>query len=215
MDKMKILFFGDSITDMNRNREVKNGSVFSYGAGYTFFVAGELLKDNPVGYDIINRGASGDRIVDLYARIKADVWNHKPDLLSILVGINDISHEVVNQNGVDLGRFEKVYSMLIEDTLSKLPNTKIVLIEPFVLRCADIEENYDKLLKVKDYARVVKKLAEKYNLYFIPLQEKFERAAEKYGTEPFLFDGVHPNVAGARLIAEEWIKFFNKEIKSN
>ena len=212
-EKMKILFYGDSITDMGRNRESEIGSVFSFGAGYPFIVASELGRKSPIGYEIINRGISGNRIVDLYARIKADVWNLKPDVLSILIGINDIWHEIACENGVDPIRFEKVYSMLIEDTLKVLPDLKIVLLEPFVLKAATTEMRYDSFLQVKVYAKIVKKLSEKYGLYFIPLQEKFDKASSRYGVEPYLFDGVHPNVAGATLIADEWIKFFNKEIK--
>ena len=68
-------------------------------------------------------------------------------------------------------------------------------------------------MQVRKYAKVVKKMAKKYGLYFIPLQDKFDKASEKYGVEPYLYDGVHPNVAGATLIADEWIKFFDKEIK--
>ena len=71
--------FGDSITDMRHSRE-EQGSVFSYGSGYVFFVAGKLLSENFDKYEIVNRGISGNRIVDLYARIKADVWNLHPDV---------------------------------------------------------------------------------------------------------------------------------------
>ena len=210
---MKILFYGDSITDMGRNRTVETNSVFSFGAGYPFIVASELGRENPIGYEIVNRGIGGNRIVDLYARIKADVWNLKPDLLSILIGINDIWHEIDIKNGVDPVRFEKVYSMLIEDTFNELPDLKIVLLEPFVLKGAATADNYDRFLQVKEYAQIVKKLALKFGAYFIPLQNKFDEVASKYGAEPYLSDGVHPNVAGATLIADEWVKFFNKEIK--
>ena len=210
---MKIVLFGDSITDMCRNREADCKSVHSLGAGYPFLVASGLSKKDPFGYELFNRGISGNRVVDLYARIKADVWNLEPDLLSILIGVNDIWHELDYKNGVDVERFEKVYDMLIADTLKKLPNLKIVLLEPFVLKGSATEVYYDEFLKVKEYAKAVKRLAEKYNLYFIPLQKKFDEIAEKYeDTTPFLSDGVHPNIAGATLIAEEWLKFFDKEI---
>ena len=130
---MKILMFGDSITDAHRERDC-DGSVFSYGNGYVFNVAGELLSENPLGYEIINRGISGHRITDLYARIKSDVWNFNPDVLSILIGVNDVWHEIAHKNGVELDRFEKVYRMLIEDTLKVLPNVKIMILEPFILK---------------------------------------------------------------------------------
>ena len=85
---MKILFFGDSITDMARSRE-KDGNAFGYGMGYVNSVSSTLKYEDPTKYEIINRGISGNRVVDLYARIKADVWNHNPDLISILIGVND------------------------------------------------------------------------------------------------------------------------------
>ena len=210
---MKILFFGDSITDMNRNRNVEDGCIWSYGNGYPFFVAGELLKNAPDRYEIVNRGISGNRIVDLYARAKMDVWNEKPDVLSILVGVNDVWHELANGNGVELDRFEKIYSMLIEDTLARVPEVKIILCEPFVLHGTATDGNFEAFTQVYSYAAVTKKLAEKYGLFFLPLQEKFDEAAAKFGPKPFLYDGVHPNVAGAALIAEEWLKLFNENIK--
>ena len=86
---MKILFYGDSITDMGRNRNDAPGTVYSYGVGYTNFVVGELKYAAPEKYELINRGISGNKVVDLYARLKADVWNHSPDVLSILIGVND------------------------------------------------------------------------------------------------------------------------------
>ena len=114
---MKILFFGDSITDMGRSRECdKPSQIHSYGSGYPIFVASDLYRENPNAHEVFNRGISGHRIVDLYARIKKDVWNLKPDVLSILIGINDVWHEVSYQNGVEVERFEKVYRMIIEDS---------------------------------------------------------------------------------------------------
>ncbi|MBR4419304.1 MAG: SGNH/GDSL hydrolase family protein [Clostridia bacterium] len=217
---MKILLFGDSITDMCRNRELnKPSDIWSYGNGYPFFIAGNLYKEDPNKYQVINRGIGGNRIVDLYARIKCDVWNIQPDVLSILIGINDIWHEIANSNGVELERFERVYKSLIEDTLKVLPNVKIILCEPFVLlgyetcNTAENPNRFKQFLKVKNYATVVKKLADKYNLYFLPLQEKFDKMAEKYGAEQFLYDGVHPMIAGAKLIADEWIDLFKNKIE--
>ena len=214
---MKILFFGDSITDMHRNYEFnKSTDIWSYGSGYPMFVAGKLYGENPQKYEIINRGIGGNRIVDLYSRIKADVWNHNPDVLSILIGVNDVWHEINHQNGVELDRFEKIYRMLIEDTQKYLPNVKIVLCEPFILKgsATHVEgtDKYERFCLVYEYAKVVKKIAQDYGLYFLPLQKKFDEMAKKYGVEPCLYDGVHPMVAGANLIAEEWVKLFKERI---
>ena len=211
---MKILMFGDSITDAYRNRELDN-DISSYGHGYVKYVAGELLCENPEKYEIINRGISGNRIVDLYARIKKDVWNESPDVLSILIGVNDVWHEVDGNNGVEIDRFEKVYRMLIEDTLKKLPNLKILLCEPFVLQGASTVNEGDKwqrFLEVYDYAKVVKRLAEEYGLYYLPLQEKLSEAAKGKETE-YLGDGVHPVEKGAKLIANEWLQVFKTQIE--
>lgn len=204
----KILFFGDSITDASRDRNAAQAS--KYGAGFVMQIAGRLFEKSPVDYDIVNRGISGNRIVDLYARIKADVWNEKPDVISILIGVNDIWHEISVQNGVDVPRFEKVYRMLIEDTKKVLPDTKIIICEPFCLHGSATDEHYDKFSEVKDYAKVAKNLAAEFGLYFLPLQKSLDDAAAKYTPDTFLFDGVHPTIQGSVLLANEWISLFEK-----
>jgi lysophospholipase L1-like esterase len=203
---MKILFYGDSITDCSRTRD--GGFLSGLGYGYVHNIALDLIGKDPEKYQIINRGISGNRVVDLYARIKMDCWNHNPDVLSILIGVNDVWHEIAHKNGVELDRFEKVYRMLIEDTLKVLPNVKIMILEPFILKGIETESEFDKFLLVKEYAKVAKKLALEFNLTFIPLQDKFDDMASRYGVAPFLFDGVHPNIAGAKLIAKEWLNAF-------
>lgn len=211
--QMKIVLFGDSITDAGRNR----GSDFNladYGFGYPSFIAGELLsKDNT--YQIYNRGISGDRVVDLYARIKKDVWNLQPDVLSIHIGINDVWHEIEAKNGVEIERFDRIYRMLIKDTKEKSPNVKILLMEPFLLNNGKIEEWYfDRLNEVKAYAKVVKTIADECGCIYLPLQEMLDKAAERFGAEHILPDCVHPSIAGAKLIADAWVKIFNEKIKN-
>ena len=208
---MKILFFGDSITDAVRAKEESiSFPNTALGVGYVMQIAGRLFEKDPTGYEIVNRGISGNRIVDLYARIKKDVWNEQPELLSILVGINDIWHEVMRQNGVDPERFEKVYRMLIEDTQARLPNTKIILCAPFVLQGTATEEHWREFSETPVFAEIVERLAKEYGLYYLPLQAAFDKAAAQHGNATFLFDGVHPTVQGATLIANEWLALFDK-----
>ena len=202
---MRILFFGDSITDMGRNFN-EDFVPSSYGYGYVHQVAAALTGRHPNEFEIINRGISGNRIVDLYARIKKDVWNLNPDMLSILIGVNDVWHEIGGGNGVDIVRWEKMYRIMIEDTLKVLPNVKLVIMEPFVLKGSATEENFDKFLEVKEYAKVAKKIAEDYKCIFVPLQKDIDTAAEKYGAEYCLYDGVHPAIGGAYIIADKWLK---------
>ncbi len=205
---MRVLFYGDSITDAGRNYNLLYGEE-SYGQGYVKYAAAGLKQRGLAEEEIINRGISGNRIVDLYARIKADCWNHQPDVLSILIGVNDVWHEIEHHNGVEIDRFEKMYRFLIEDTKKALPNVKILLCEPFVLDGCSTTPKMDQFKDVYKYAEVVKRLASEYGLYFLPLQETLSEAAA--GNEAqYLWDGVHPVEAGAKLIAEEWLKVFEQ-----
>lgn len=208
----KILFQGDSITDCGRNAH--SGSMISIGQGYAMLVCSALGYKHPQEYEFENRGISGNRIVDVYSRIKTDGWNLEPDVLSILIGVNDVWHEIASWNGVDAVRYEKVYRMLIEDTLERLPNIKIMILEPFVLKASATEENWDEFKnEVALRAEAAKRIADDYKLIFVPLQEKFDLAAKKTNdTSYWLADGVHPTPAGHGLIAEAWLEAFEKNI---
>ena len=128
----KIVFLGDSITDMKRAREETN-TPSSYGFSFVFFSEGYLSTNYPKKYQLINKAISGSRIVDVYSRIKIDLWNEKPDYVTLLIGINDIWHELFNNNGVDLERFCNILNMIIDETRQRLPETKFIIIEPFFL----------------------------------------------------------------------------------
>ena len=206
---MKILFYGDSITDAGRDYTQLHGEE-AMGKGYVKYAVAGLKERGFTDEDLINRGISGNRIVDLYARIKIDCWNHQPDFISILIGVNDIWHELEIQNGVERDRFEKMYRILIEDTKKVLPNVKMMLCEPFVLEGLATSAKYDQFLEVYKYAEVVKKLAAEYGLYYLPLQEKLTQAAANATAAEFLSDGVHPAEGGAKLIASEWLKAFDE-----
>lgn len=206
---MKILFYGDSITDAGRDRE-SDVSETSMGYGFVKYAAEQLTADGK--HEVINRGIGGNRVVDLYARIKVDCWNIQPDVISILIGVNDVWHELYGKNGVDIVRFEKVYRMLIEDTKKVLPDVKMILCEPFVLKGTATEEKYDEFLEVYDYAKLIKRLAEEYDIPFLPLQDKLTEAASKSQASDYLLDGVHPAEGGAKLIANEWLALFNEKI---
>ncbi len=200
---IKFLFQGDSITDADRNRDNES----NFGLGYPNLVASELMFKYPGEYEFVNKGISGNRIVDLYARIKQDIINLKPDYMSILIGVNDVWHELNDKNGVAAPKFEKVYSMLIEEVKEALPNIKIYILEPFVLKGCGTERYFDEFLAdVKLHAQAAKNIAEKYGLIFIPLQEKFDEASKLMPPTYWTADGVHPTAAGHGLIKEELIK---------
>lgn len=202
-----ILFQGDSITDCGRNRE----DISSLGVGYPLLVSASLSFDYPGEYTFINKGISGNRIVDVYARIKADILNLKPDVMSILIGVNDVWHEIGYNNGVDAEKFYKIYSMLIEEIKAELPDLKIMIMEPYVAEGRATMDNIDTFRKeVAKRAEMSKKIADKYNLKFIPLQEKFDNAFKTAPADYWLADGVHPKFTGHELIKREWIKAFKE-----
>lgn len=208
-----ILFQGDSITDCGRKREVFD----NMGSGYPLLVKSQLGFENIEEYNFINRGISGNRIVDVYSRIKSDIINLKPDYMSILIGVNDVWHEFGAENGVDAEKFEKIYCMLIEEIKEALPNIKIILLEPFCLRASateNTEEIPDKWeifnLEVKKRSEKTKAVAEKYDLKFIPLQSKLDAAAKNSENTYWLADGVHPTPMGHELIKREWLKAFEQ-----
>ena len=203
---MRILFQGDSITDADRSRQDNN----RLGVGYPRLVESSLGFDEPGEHEFLNRGISGNRIVDLYARIKADIINLKPDLMSILIGVNDVWHELgESPNGVSADKFFKIYSMLIEEVKEALPNIKIMILEPFVLPGCSTVEKWDSFnSEVPKRAEMARKIAEKYNLTFIPLQKGFDELSQKAPYEYWLGDGVHPTAKGHEFIKREWLKAY-------
>ena len=202
MEKV-ILFQGDSITDCGRSRDVDR----AMGNGYATFVGGALAASEPYAYSFYNRGISGNRVVDLYARIKIDMINLKPDYMSILIGINDVWHEYTRQNGVDAEKFEMVYDLLIQELKKARPELKIMILEPFVLAgqaTMNTEEHpnrWEFFRSETDLRRIAaKRIAEKHGLVFVPLQDLFDQAeasAPEMGY--WLHDGVHPTYAGHEL----------------
>jgi lysophospholipase L1-like esterase len=210
----RILFQGDSITDCGRSREV----LTDVGNGYPYLVRAHYGLEKPGQFEIVNRGISGNRSVDVYARIKADIINLKPDYMSILMGVNDVWHELAIQNGVDTPKFEKIYTMLIEEVLEALPNIKLMILEPYALPGSategTLEDGADKYTvfrkETEEKAAACRRVAEKFNIPFVPLQAKLDAMANAYGTESVSGDGVHPNVTGHLLIARAWMEAFEK-----
>ncbi len=194
-----ILFQGDSITDADRCRENDD----YMGAGYTTMTAGKIGVNYPGQYTCINRGISGNRSCDLYARVKADIIHLKPDILTILIGVNDTWHELAHNNGVSVERYEDLLNMLICDVKEALPQIQIVLLEPFVMLGSGTEEYYDAFARdVADRQAVCRCLAEKHALAFVPLQEMLERFEADHPGAKVLIDGVHPNHTGHTLMAD-------------
>lgn len=209
----RILFQGDSITDCGREWN----SFYGMGSGYPNLVKASLGMDHPGEYEFINRGISGNRIVDLYARIKVDFINLKPDYASIFIGVNDTWHEISHNNGVDTAKFEKIYTMLIDEIKAACPDVKLMIIAPYVLEgtaTCNTEEIPDRLERfqkdVAEKATASKRIAEKYGFPLIELQAAFDEACMKAPPEYWTGDGVHPTPCGHEIIKRLWIETFEK-----
>ncbi len=200
------LFQGDSITDCGRqknNPQPNDGG--SLGGGYSGLIAARLLKDRPGdALRFLNRGISGNRIVDLYARWKSDAINLKPDLLSILIGVNDAWHEFGSQNGVEVERYAQFYRMLLEWTRRVLPQTQLVLCEPFILPCGVITPAWRPDISAR--CEIVRALADEFKAVFVPFQSAFTDATRRAPAEYWSADGVHPTLAGHQLMADVWLR---------
>ncbi len=201
-----ILFQGDSITDAGRSRQWED-----LGMGYPNLVAASLGADQPGAYRFLNRGISGNRIIDLLARVKSDMINLKPDCMSILIGVNDVWHEFDFQNGIETALFEQYYDMLITQLKQALPELKLLILEPFVLKASATEDKWEPFRRdVEEKAAAARRVAQKHSLPFVPLMELFDEAQSRAPASYWLSDGVHPTPMGHELIRREWQKAFEK-----
>ena len=201
----RILFQGDSITDAGRSREANLSPNAGLGGGYPGMIAAMLLSRHPArGYQIINRGISGNRVVDLYARWKADALNLSPDLISILIGVNDTWHEFGSKNGVEVDRYRTIYRMLLEWTRKALPATRLVICEPFVLPVGAVGREW--LPEIAERRAVCAELAKAFDAPLVTFQEMFDAAVKEAPEAYWLGDGVHPTLAGHMRMAERWLQ---------
>jgi len=204
---MRILFQGDSITDAGRSGLYEH----EIGWGYANLVSAELGYKYPNQYAFINRGISGNRISDLIARMQMDIINLKPDVMSILIGVNDAWHVFQDNNGVQTELYEKLYDLLIKEVKNALPMIRILILEPFVLEGMCTEAYYGDLRReVEKRALAAKRIADKHGLEFVPLQSRFDEACKSVPATYWLVDGIHPTPAGHEVIAREWITQFFK-----
>ncbi|HXR48702.1 MAG TPA: SGNH/GDSL hydrolase family protein [Candidatus Limnocylindrales bacterium] len=202
-----ILFQGDSVTDCGRDQNATAAND-GLGQGYVFLVASRLLEARPAdGLKFFNRGINGNRVVDLYARIKGDVINLRPNVLSVLIGVNDTWHEFMRGNGVPVPKYERVYREFLAEVRSALPDCRFVLCEPFVLRCGVVTVEW--MNEINARQAVVRKLAAEFQAKFVPFQSAFDSAAKRAPAEFWAGDGVHPTCASHGLMAKTWLETVN------
>ena len=208
---MVFLFQGDSITDGNRGRNSDPNHIM--GHGYAFAVAAQLGADYPaMDFNFYNRGVSGNTILDMAARWQRDTLDLKPDLLSILIGVNDSSSQVFPWgNPVTVKKYEETYERLLSLTKEKYPDILFVLGEPFILKVGMVDTYWEAYrTDIEKRQSIVRKLSEQYDAVFVGFQEMFNQACSKAPADYWLWDGIHPSVAGHELMAREWLKQVEK-----
>ncbi len=206
-----VLFIGDSISDYERTKPVGEGLFNAWGHSYVA-CAGALLNCMypELGLRIVNMGISGNQIRDLDARWQTDVLDRKPDWVSVLIGINDVWRQFdcpqMPETHVSPEEYEKTYEELIKKTLLRVKG--MILMTPYYM------EPYkeDPMRKRMDeYGAIVKKLAEKYNLPFVDLQEGWDKLFLHMHSTNIAWDRVHPNQTGCMYIAKQFLKTIGAE----
>jgi len=202
-----VLFQGDSITDAGRKRPegAAPNNQPGMGNGYAWLAAAELLVDHPSdSLRIFNRGISGNKVFQLAERWQNDCFDLKPDLLSILIGVNDFWHTLDGHYNGTVKIYERDFNQLLSRTKEKLPRTKIVICEPFVLRCGAVTDKW--LPEFNEYRSAARRVAIKHKTAWVPFQAIFDEAVKYAPAEHWAADGVHPTPAGASLMAHAWLK---------
>lgn len=204
----RILFQGDSITDCNRARNGAAGQ--ELGEGYPCLIAaacsGPAAGGGPV---FLNRGISGNKVADLAARWRQDTLDLRPDVLSILIGVNDLWRHFDHGDALDFEQIRTIYDQLLCEAKAASHGLKLVLCEPFVLRGSATERRWTEWQpQLTRMQAVVGQLAQKHFAVFVRFQPMFTAACQHAPAAQWLHDGVHPSAEGHQLMAEEWLKTF-------
>jgi acyl-CoA thioesterase-1 len=201
-DNQTILFIGDSITDADRSRLVYS----PYGFGYVHFVAYLLMAKYPhLDLNITNTGISGNTVRDLKERWDSDCISYKPDVLSVLVGVNDACRyyaEPGSAYGVDTKEYEVTYRQLLLKAKEEC-KCQIVLMEPFMF-CDDPGDAVFEGLQ--QYVQIVRGLADEFNAVLVPLQRLINEEIELVPPGKWSEDSVHPYVWAHAWIAKRWLE---------
>lgn len=203
----RLVFIGDSITDMKWGRNEKDRNHY-LGHSFVYLIASRLGADMPEAkLEFFNRGKSGNRVSDLKARWQKDAIDMKPDVLTILIGVNDVSRG--GGKPVALTQWEADYRDILSRSRQANPDLKIVLLDPFVLRSGRLKPDEKWKFwrgEIDKQRSIVARLAKEFATVHITTQDVFDRAAKEVNPEHWIWDGVHPLPQGHELIAREWIQ---------
>lgn len=195
-----VLFQGDSITDVGRDRNDPN----SLGWGYALMTASLFHAMHPHRQvRFLNRGISGNRVRDLLARWEQDCSTLKPDWISILIGINDVWRRYDSNDPTSADRFEREYRELLQITRERT-RAHLIIMEPFLIPVRREMEGWREDLDPK--IQVVRRLAREFDALYIPLDGIFAKVCAVRDPAFWAGDGVHPSPGGHALIARHWLQ---------
>ena len=191
---MKILFQGDSITDCDRDRSDPH----DLGPGYPKLTAEILRNEYPdIEFEFINLGISAEQTKDVLKRAETDIFDIKPDIMTILLGVNDTWHHIGDKNWVPAERYESNYRAILET--AKRAGAKIIMLEQYVLQAPDMDCFHP---DIDEKIQITRKLAREYADAYIPLDGLFASACVEEGPLYWTEEGMHPTEAGHELIAD-------------
>lgn len=203
--KIKLLFQGDSITDAGRSYEDPH----LLGEGYVKYAAQYLQEAYPqVEFEFINLGIGGNQTKDLVARLDRDFVNAQPDIVSILIGINDVWHHAEDRSWIPDEVFEERYRTVLQ-AIKEKTNAKIMMLEPFLIPVEDKlffrEDLYKKI-------EIERSLAREFADVYVPTDGLLASAYLDYVPTDLAADGVHPTALGADLIGKIYCEYMKKII---
>lgn len=199
---VKVVFFGDSITDSGRNKLDPD----DLGVGYVKIAAGKLRLLYPdTEFRFLNRGVGGDRTAELLERVQRDVVDEKPDYVVLEVGINDVWCRFSRGEEVTPEAFRSNYLSLVETILAT--GAKLFLIQPYVLKMADKQRFRPYLERFNE---IIYEIAREKDIVLVPVDEIFMGVTQDIDPAQFSADGVHPTHRGCRYIADLLIKELKK-----
>ena len=201
-----VLLQGDSITDAGRNRGEADQPNHqpAMGTGYAWMAGSQLLVGREDDLKILNRVISGNKVYQLAERWQEDCLDLKPDVLSVLIGVNDIWHNLNGDYDGTIEVYERDYLALLDRTKDALPKVKLVVCEPFVLRCGAVDDRW--FPAFDGYRAAARTVADKAGAVFVPFQAMFDKALEFAPPQHWAEDGVHPTAFGNSLMAHAWLE---------
>lgn len=209
MRPIRILFQGDSITDGNRYKEESQRWDLNHQIGHSwaYVIAASLGYRYPQRFEFINRAITSRTVIDLEAAWEKDTIEEKPDVLFLLIGTNDCSFILRKAWPDGITTYGQGLTRLLSRAREANPDLKLVLLEPF--RYPDSEEA---AACMEDVRAVARRIAGDFGAVYIPLQEEFDRRKAENGAAYWIWDGIHPTVAGHGMIAAKVLEQTEEEL---